>query len=235
MSDYLAAKGLISEAGRIVIFSGAGLSAESGIPTYRDSGGLWTNPENLQYSSAAGISKDPAGALSWFAARRKEMRQARPNPAHLAIGRLQKSKPAVTVVTQNIDGLLTQAGCVAVIELHGSIHRNRCVDCNRKSAVRRWFLPKTCLCGGALRPDVVLFDEMLNEDVLLAAQQATRKCDVFITVGTSGNVYPAAQLPGLALTFNAKLIVVNAEDTLLGKAADINLVGPAGEVLPLIL
>lgn len=235
MSSIDLARHLVSSAKRVVVFSGAGLSAESGIPTYRDSGGLWTDAENLQFATASGLRSKPREALEWFNARRQQMRLARPNAAHLTLSRHQSRAPQTTHITQNIDGLLSKAGCHGVIELHGNITRDRCAECGLRPAPRRFFAPTKCRCGGILRPDVVLFDELLDEDTLMQARVAAAQSDVFVTIGTSGMVYPAADLPAQAIRFGAKLVVINLEETLLGKAADVEVVGPAGVVVPAIL
>ena len=217
---------------RILVLSGAGLSKASGIPTYRDSGGLWTSGDNLRYSTIDAYRADPASFTKFWDARRAEMGKVSPNPAHFALRELQQKKPGTVLVTQNVDGLLQDAGCDGVLELHGTLKRLRCGVCERPGTG----MSGRCVnCGALMRPDVVLFGEMLPEDTLLAAQVAAAQCDVVIVVGTTAEVYPAAELPATAMRHGAKLIVVDTDPPELRRAAHAVLKGPAEELLPALL
>lgn len=230
--DALAA--LLRPAERIVVFSGAGLSKASGIPTYRDVGGLWTEAGNLRYASIDAWRTDPGGFSAFWSQRRSELAAAAPNPAHHALTRLQRLKPHTTLVTQNVDGLLGRAGATDVLELHGSLARSVCGACGAKDP------PATpaahclaCGCGRpTVRPDVVMFGEYLDERVIASAERATRCCDVLLAVGTSAVVWPAAGLIEKAKARGARIAIVNAERIELAHLADIDVLGRAEELLP---
>jgi NAD-dependent deacetylase len=220
---------LLRAADRIVVLSGAGLSKASGIPTYRDTGGLWETGDNLKYSHIDAYKADPAAFTKFWKARQGDIAPAKPNAAHQALHRLQAAKPLTTLITQNVDGLLQAAGCEKVLELHGNLKTARCGQCSN----RRYFMFGRCLCcGGFKRPDVVLFGEQLAEEVVTASSVAASRADVVLVVGTSAIVYPAADIPVRALRFGAKLIVMDTEPPLLAKAADIVLQGAAEVLMP---
>lgn len=221
---------LLSQANHILVLSGAGLSKASGIPTYRDTGGLWETGDNLKYSHIDAHRKDPASFSKFWASRRKEIASARPNPAHLALHRLQEHKLDTLLVTQNVDGLLQQAGCTGVLELHGNLRVSRCGGCGLRGEGA--FLGRCLNCFSRMRPDVVMFGESLPQDVLISAQAGASHCDVILVVGTTAAVYPAAELPVIALRFGAKLIVMDVEPPQLALAADVVLKGRAEELLP---
>lgn len=221
---------LLRDARRIVVFSGAGLSKASGIPTYRDADGLWMNQSAVQYSHADDLQRDPAGFSRFWAQRLSVVESARPNPGHLALARLQRLRPATRLITQNVDGLLSSAGCHDVLELHGSLRRWRCDHCGNRRGP--WLLNRCKRCGSRARPDVVMFGEMLNAGVLLDARTAAQECDVFIVVGSTAVVYPAADLPLEALSGGGRLITLNMEPLHLDTSASAVLRGPAEELLP---
>ncbi|SEA70634.1 Sir2 family NAD-dependent protein deacetylase [Variovorax sp. YR216] len=224
---------LLCEARRIVVFSGAGLSKASGIPTYRDADGLWMNQSALQYSHADDLQRDPAGFSRFWSQRLSAVEGARPNPGHLALAQLQRLRPATRLVTQNVDGLLTVAGCLDVLELHGSLRRWRCDHCGNRRGP--WLLNRCKRCGSRARPDVVMFGEMLNEGVLLDARTAAQECDVFIVVGSTAVVYPAADLPMEALSTGGRLITLNMEPLHLDTSASAVLRGASEDLLPRLL
>lgn len=229
-SAMIEASRLLADADRICVLSGAGLSKASGIPTYRDAGGLWRTEDNLKYSHADGYRADPDGFRRFWNERMKSMGSAKPNPAHAALAQLQAAKPHVSMVTQNVDGLLQAAGCSNVLELHGNLTRMRCTGCGRENPLS---LGWRCLrCFSRTRPDVVLFGESLSEDTVNEAREHARKSQVFLVVGTTALVYPAADLPVLALRSGAKLIVMDVERPLLAAASDIYLEGRAELLLP---
>lgn len=221
---------LLRTARRIVVFSGAGLSKASGIPTYRDADGLWMNQNAVQFSHADDLQRDPAGFTSFWAHRLAVVEAAEPNPGHLALAHLQRLRPATRLITQNVDGLLTLAGGMDVLELHGSLRRWRCDHCGNRHGP--WPLHRCMRCGGRARPDVVMFGEMLNEGVLMDAQAAAQESDVFIVVGSTAIVYPAADLPQQALASGGQLITLNMEPLHLDASAAAVLRGPAEDLLP---
>jgi NAD-dependent deacetylase len=229
------AREIIRAAQRIVAFSGAGVSAESGIPTYRTgSDALWSAEKFERYANPRGYRAHLPDSYRWYRDRAAGVAQAQPNPAHLALVRLEALVPELLVVTQNVDGLHVRAGSRKVIELHGHLREARCDACDRRIP---WADapddPRCASCGGMLRPEVVMFEEMLPEDALRAARAAARNCDVLLTIGTSAQVWPAAELPLLAAGVGAWVIVVNPDLT--GQPAGgrvIALQGRAGDILP---
>jgi NAD-dependent deacetylase len=229
-----AAAALLADARRIVVFSGAGLSRASGIPTYRDADGLWKSQNALQFSHAEDLRRDPAGFTKFWAQRLSVIESAQPNPGHAALAQLQRLRPATRLVTQNVDGLLTLAGGQDVLELHGSLRRWRCDRCGNRSGP--WPFQRCLRCGAHARPDVVMFGEMLNAGVLLDAQVAAQECDVFVVVGSTAIVYPAAELPQTALAHGARLVTLNLEPLPhLDQAASVVLRGTSEALLPKLL
>ncbi len=224
---------------RIAVFTGAGVSAESGIPTFREAQrGLWARfrPEDL--ASPDAFARDPKTVWDWYRWRRELVDGAAPNEGHKAIAELQRRVPGTALITQNVDGLHQAAGSTDVIELHGSIRRARCTGCNTKSA---WFLEDAgftprCACGAMLRPDIVWFGEQLPEAELGRAYAAAESCDVFLSVGTSNLVQPAASLPWIAASRSAFVAIVNVSMDGQAQADNVvHLTGKAGEVLPRLL
>lgn len=210
----------------MAVLTGAGISAESGVPTFRGPGGLWKNqrPENL--ATPEGFERDPVTVQEWYDWRRDIVASIEPNAGHRAIAAL-----GAPVVTQNVDGLHQLAGSERVLELHGSIWLTRCVACGRESRDRVVKLAAPCAaCGGKLRPGVVWFGESLPADVWNEAVGVVQDCDVLLVVGTSSVVYPAAGLASMAR--RAKVIEVNLEETPLSGAAHLSMRGKAGEILP---
>ncbi len=230
--------------------TGAGISAESGIPTFRDPGeGLWSRYSPEEFATERGWRRDPRLVWGWYTHRRRVARAAQPNPGHQALARLAGYYPDFAVVTQNVDGLHAHAGSPIVYELHGNIHRFKCSvegtpvtyddpdDDNPAAweALERGEAPPvpTCLaCGALVRPDVVWFGEPLPLEPYLRAEAAAAACDVCFVVGTSALVYPAAGLPWIARANGALVIEVNPETTELTPDADLSLRGRAGVVLP---
>ncbi len=224
---------------RVTALTGSGISAESGVPTFRDAQtGLWSNypPEDLATPEA--FRKNPRMVWEWYAGRRQRIAQVRPNAGHLALACMEALYPGFTLVTQNVDGLHQQAGSRNVIELHGNLQRTKCFDENLP--VETWHEtgdnpPRCPRCGGLLRPDVVWFGEQLPAEALRAATQAAKNSEVFFSIGTSSLVEPAASLSYLALQAGACLIEINPNRTPLSASAAYTLSGPAGEVLPALL
>ena len=226
-------------AGNIVAFTGAGISAESHVPTFRGSDGLWRNysPESL--ATAEAFSNDPRLVWEWYDWLRGLIHAAQPNPGHLALTEMQQRNPQrFTLVTQNMDGLHEMAGSRDVVKLHGDIWRLRCTTCGRESRneqVPMEYLPPLCRCGGTLRPAIVWFGETLPEDQWMRAVNAARGASVFMVIGTSASVYPAAGLVRVARESGAQVVIVNPDPTPADGLAQWILRGPAGEILPRLL
>ncbi len=226
----------LTQARHIVVFTGAGVSAESGVPTFSDAQtGLWVRYELHDLATPEAFMKNPKLVWEWHVWLRKLIDSAQPNPAHRAIAWMEEHLPKVTVITQNVDGLHQRAGSRNVIELHGNIQRTRCF--NEGYVVGDWEKteetpPKCSVCGGFLRPDVVWFNEILPEEAWLAASDAVRHCEVLINIGSSGIVYPATELCNLAIASNAKVIQINPRVTPLDAHNNLNLRGKAGQIMP---
>jgi NAD-dependent deacetylase len=221
-------------ASSVVVLTGAGISKESGIPTFRDAQtGLWSkyNPEEL--ATPQGFKQDPKLVWQWYDYRRKLVQAAKPNAGHQALVKLESLLPTV-IVTQNVDGLHVRAGSTDVIELHGSILRFFCFDNQHPADNIAVGLdqPPRCICGSFIRPAVVWFHEALPQEAFSRASQLMKEADVVLVVGTSGLVQPAASLPLVAKQHGAFLVEVNPERTPIGELADIFLCGAAGDVLP---
>lgn len=229
----------LRRARRLTVLTGAGVSAESGVPTFREAQtGLWARfrPEDLATPEA--FRRHPGRVWEWYAHRRERVARAAPNAAHRALAEWERRVETFTLVTQNVDGLHQRAGSRRVIELHGNLTRTKCFA--EDTLVTAWAdsaeVPPRCpRCGGLLRPDVVWFGELLPEAALGQAFAASRDCDVFLSVGTSAVVYPAALLPVEALRHGATVVEINPEETPLTERVDFFLQGRAGEVLPRLL
>jgi NAD-dependent deacetylase len=225
----------LRDSSRTVILTGSGISAESGVPTFREAQtGLWERFDPQELATPEAFARDPRLVWDWYAWRRKLVAEARPNPGHLAIAEMQHLVQSLTLVTQNVDGLHQRAGSRDVIELHGNIRRTKCpVEGTTVDNYDESESPPLCpSCGAPLRPDVVWFGEMLPAEAIEAASEAALGADVFLSVGTSSLVYPAAGLPFEAVENGATLVEVNPETTPLTPRADYTLHGPAGDVLP---
>jgi NAD-dependent deacetylase len=219
----------------VAALTGSGVSAESGVPTFRDAQtGLWARYDPQELATPEAFARDPELVGRWYAWRRDLVEGAEPNAGHRALADLERGVPVFSLVTQNVDGLHQEAGSANVVELHGNIRRSRCPAEN--VAVEpddTDHLPPLCPnCGSPLRPDVVWFGEALPVAGLEAASEAARSCDVLLSVGTSGLVYPAASLPYEALESGTIVVEVNPDRTPLSASADFSLRGRAGEVLP---
>lgn len=228
----------LKSASHVVASTGAGVSAESGVPTFRDAQtGLWAafRPEDLATPDA--FRRNPSMVWDWYAFRRQAIAAVAPNPGHFALAALASRVPRLTLLTQNVDGLHRRAGSPAVIELHGSIAATRCLDCDKpQDPTGRPGSPPPCDCGRSVqRPDVVWFGENLPPGALEAAMEAADACDVFLSIGTSTVVYPAAELPFRAARHGALVVEINPVETPLSPSADIVLRHPSGVALPAIL
>jgi NAD-dependent deacetylase len=218
---------------RIVFLTGAGISAESGISTFPSPHGYWSKYDPMQLASPQGFKADPELVLDWYAARRAQINRSEPNQAHLTITKIQKLFDESLVITQNVDGLHQRAGNDPVLELHGSIHRQKCATFGKDlGEVTDDSVQARCDCGGRARPDVVWFGESLSHDILGAAIEKAEQADICFVIGTSSLVYPAAQLPRIVKRRGGKVIEINPEETQLSSLADISLRGMAGMILP---
>lgn len=238
MAEWETIQGWLAEAERVVVLTGAGISAESGVPTFRGAGGLWRQhrPEDLATPEA--FARGPRLVWEWYDWRRARVAKAEPNPGHMALAQLERRVPDFTLITQNVDGLHERAGSRRVLKLHGDIWTLHCLGCgleetNHDVPLRE--IPPRCTCGGLFRPGVVWFGEALPANVLRHAMEAAAHAQVFLVVGTSAVVQPAASLPLLAQQNGAKLVEVNLEETPLSAQADASFWGKAGELLPRLL
>jgi NAD-dependent deacetylase len=217
---------------RIVFFTGAGLSSESGIPTYRGSGGIWKEYDYEDYACQRAFDRDPEKVWDFHDKRRAAVRACDPNEGHRIIASIQASKAGTAIVTQNIDGLHQRAGAGDVVELHGSLWR---VRCDAEGSVRPDtsvpMEPRRCSCGAYLRPDIVWFEDSLDPRNIRRAQEVLAACDLLVSVGTSGVVYPAADLPRIAVRSGAVTVEVNLEDTPVSHLYQHHLRGKASEML----
>ena len=243
MTDLEAVRAQLAQARRVCVLTGAGMSAESGIPTFRDAmSGLWSRFDPAQLASEEGFRADPARVWAWYAERKQGVRDAQPNAGHVALADYGRRRPGVlTIVTQNVDDLHQRAGWPQTIRLHGDILADRWLEaCPRglgcAIAHARPGEPPACAdCGNLLRPGVVWFGEMLPEDAIDAAERAARECDVLLVVGTSGAVWPAAGLARVARRAGAKVVIVNPQASEIDGEAHWLLRGTAAEVLPRVL
>jgi NAD-dependent deacetylase len=229
----------LSRAKSVAVLTGAGISAESGIKTYRDPDGLWAKLNPQELASMKGFMANPKVVLEWYNLRRETVEKALPNPGHIALAEMESIFSEFTLVTQNIDRLHQRAGSKNVVELHGNIVENKCLDC--ESPYYEDFptvlteLPRCKKCGGLIRPAVVWFGENLPEEALSQAEKAARKCDVFLCIGTTAEVYPAANIPLYAKDNGAYVIEINPNDTVITRYLDAQIKAPAGVALPELL
>lgn len=222
---------------KIVFFTGAGISAESGIPTFRGKDGIWNKLKPEELANFNAFMRNPKMVWEWYNHRKKIIHESKPNAGHITIAEFEKYFDDVTVITQNIDNLHRRAGSRKIYELHGNIERNYCINCKTFYNEELDFsegVPK-CRCGGLIRPDVVWFGEFLPADQLEASERAAINSDVFFVVGTSAVVYPAAGLVYTAKRSGSYIVEVNIEETEVSSIADISFFGEAGKVLPEIL
>jgi NAD-dependent deacetylase len=229
---------------RVGVLSGAGISAASGIPTFRGDDGLWKEYRAEDLATPEAFARDPETVWEWYGWRRDLIREASPNAAHFALGDLARHVGSVSIITQNVDGLHQRAlqesglsGLVEIIELHGSIWRTRCVSCSREREDLRPGPSEVpvCECGGRLRPGVVWFGEQLSNEAVSGAARIAGDCEVFLVVGTAAVVYPAASYARLAALGNALVAEINLEPTPLSDSLPVALHGPAESVLPALV
>jgi NAD-dependent deacetylase len=227
----------LSDSNKIVFFTGAGISAESGIPTFRGEGGIWNKLKPEELANFNAFMRNPQMVWEWYNHRKKIIHEAKPNAGHLAIADMQNLFNEVTVVTQNIDNLHRRAGSKNIFELHGNIERNYCINCRTFYNEELDFskgVPK-CKCGGLIRPDVVWFGEYLPEDQFEGGEIAAINSDMFFVVGTSAVVYPAAGLVNAAKRAGSFIVEVNVVETEISSICDESFFCEAGKVLPEII
>lgn len=255
--DLERARGLVEAAERIVVLTGAGVSAESGVPTFRGAGGLWNSYRPEELATPEAFARDPRLVWEWYAWRRSLVAECEPNAAHLAIARLGLRRPGrTTIVTQNVDGLHHRAARAEAgrsgaatspepaypFEVHGAIHRDRCSECGERDdapgpvdATSAGTLPRCAACGGLMRPDVVWFGEMLDPDVIGASMDAAREADLCLVVGTSALVHPAASVPDVTLNGGGCVVELNLEPTPVSSYATVSVLGEAGTLVPAVV
>lgn len=227
----------LRKAWSVTVLTGAGVSAESGVPTFRGPGGLWQGMRAEELATPTAFAKDPKLVWEFYDWRRGVLSGVSPNAAHLALARLEENSKDFTLITQNVDGLHLAGGSTNVLELHGNIWRVRCTDCaevteNRDVPIE---YPPLCRCGSLLRPDIVWFGEMLPGDVFKEATEAAARADVMLVIGTSGVVQPAASLVPSAKQNKALCVEINPEETPLTPAMDLTITNTACETVPKLI
>ncbi|MBZ0266346.1 NAD-dependent deacylase [bacterium] len=237
--QYQAIAERLLSANHVVVSTGAGVSKESGVPTFREADGLWSKFRPEELANVDAFIRNPERVWEWYQWRRDLISKVKPNPGHYALVELDTLLNRFTLITQNVDNLHQVAGNEYVVELHGNIQRNKCHKCSKffeegSIVFEQGSLPK-CDCGGLIRPDVVWFGEMLPEDAIQTAWIAAESCDIFLSIGTSAVVYPAAQLPYIAKDAGAFLVEINPEVTELSPLTDISIREASGVALPKIV
>ncbi len=230
--------GLLRDAEQIACLTGAGVAAESGVPTFRGAGGLWEGrrPESLATPEA--FAADPEEVWRFYLWRRRLLLACQPNPGHYALARLEQRKPGFTLITQNVDGLHVQAGSRRVLAIHGDIWIDRCTRCEREARGTDHDLqtiPRCSFCGALARPGVVWFGESLPADLWMQAERAAMTCTLMLVIGTSSLVYPAASLASIARAAGATVVEINPQATPLTSEADVAVPAPSGQALPAIM
>jgi len=239
MTISIKLRSLLQRVESICVLTGAGISSESGVATFRGVDGLWSKLKPEELANFDAFMRNPELVWEWYNYRRQIVHDVKPNPAHYALVRLEKLVKEFTLVTQNVDNLHCRAGNKRVLELHGNIERSYCIDCRKfvedVEVTSEKKVPRCSSCNGLIRPDVVWFGEMLPEGVFEAATKAARQCELFLTIGTSAVVYPAAGLPMTARNQGAYVVEVNTEPTEISHTVNETLLGKAGEVLPQLI
>ena len=228
----------LRDASSIAVLTGAGVSAESGVPTFRGKNGLWKQYRAEDLATPGAFARDPKLVWEWYDWRRGLIAEAKPNPGHYALTEAEARARKFTLITQNVDGLHELAGSRNVLRLHGSIWMLRCLECGREREDRRTPLPEIpprCECGGMLRPGVVWFGEALPSKIWQEAEKAAREAELFLLIGTSAVVYPAAGLALIAKSLGARVVEINIAETGLSGSSDEFLRGPSGELLPQLI
>lgn len=226
----------LTNAQNVVAFTGAGVSAESGVPTFRGNEGLWKKFKPEELANLDAFMSNPDLVWEWYSQRKRIIAGITPNPGHVALAMMEQVFPRFAVITQNIDNLHRRAGSKRVIELHGNIERNYCMNCGTRyqndDVLNYTAAPRCAKCNGLIRPDVVWFGEMLPEDEWEQSVHAAEGADVLFSIGTSGVVYPAASIPLVAKLQGAYIVEINPQPTPLTEQADEFLMGASGAILP---
>ena len=227
---------LLKHARSVFVLTGAGISAESGVPTFRGKDGLWKNHSAEQLATPGAFAENPHLVWEWYHWRQDLILRAKPNPGHHALVEIEQIVERFLLLTQNVDDLHFRAGSKNVLELHGNIFRTRCSDCGKKEKIMNGArfvesLPR-CSCGGVLRPDVVWFGELIPSDVWRDSLRFLSSVDLALICGTSGVVWPAAAIPGIACERGVKTIEVNLEPTAISNIVDVSIMGKSGDTLP---
>jgi NAD-dependent deacetylase len=228
-------RSLLRPSTRVVVFTGAGISAESGVPTFRGQNGLWNEFRVEELATPHAFRSNPQKVWEWYSWRRELVSKIEPNPGHVTVAQFERFFADFVLITQNVDGLHDRAGNRRILKLHGDLWEVRCVSCGHCRTDLTPVLsplPPRCQCGGLLRPGVVWFGENLPQGIFEEATQRTEACDLFFSVGTSAEVYPAAQLPAIARQCGAYVVEINIERSAAAGVAHEILVGKSGEVLP---
>ena len=230
---------IIKKSKNCVVLTGAGISSESGVPTFRGKEGLWGKFRPEELATMEAFMANSQIVWEWYNWRRELMSKVKPNPGHYALVELAEFFDDYTLITQNVDGLHKMAGSEDILELHGNIYRNKCMNCNkivdREMEIDPESIPLCIHCGGKIRPDVVWFGEMLSESIISEAFAKSESADIFLSVGTSAIVHPAASLPVNSKRFGATLVEINPEMTPLTDLADFYFEYPSGEFLPKLI
>lgn len=219
---------------RVACLTGAGISAESGIPTFRENDGVWDKLNPMEWATVNGFRSRPELVWKWYESRRKNIQRVKPNLAHLTMAKMEKHFESFIISTQNIDDLHRKAGSKKVLELHGNIFRNKCLECETGFVLKREYSePPLCLnCGGMIRPEVVWFGEPLPQGVWNESVIAAMNCEIYMVIGTSGMVRPAADLAIIAKQNGATVIIINPEESELDDFADYVISEKSGVALP---
>ncbi len=214
---------LINSADNIGCLTGAGISAESGIPTFREKDGVWSKMNPMEWATERGFRNNPDRVWEWYRQRRLNILSTEPNPAHKTLSQMEDDFNSLNISTQNIDGLHSRAGSSDVLELHGNIFRNKCIECGKPFIIEEdtKSVPRCLSCGGLIRPDVVWFGEGLPSDIWCKSSEVAMNSDIYMVIGTSGDVQPAASLALFAKRFGATIIIINPEATHLDGVADL--------------
>lgn len=237
-SQIETARGWLRDAARVAVLTGAGISAESGVPTFRGPGGLWRTFRAEDLATPQAFERDPKLVWEWYDWRRRLISECKPNLGHFALAELEKSKREFALITQNVDGLHNRAGSQRILKIHGDIWWVLCLGCGEISSDWRVPLPELpphCACGGLLRPAIVWFGESLPASTWQQAEEAVKACDLLLVAGTSAQIYPAAGLVPLAQRHGARVIEINMEETPFSGTVDCALRGHSGELLPVLI
>ena len=228
--------GKLKNCSKVVVLTGAGISAESGVPTFRGKEGLWGKFKPEQLASMDAFMSNPKIVWEWYNWRRELIAKVKPNAGHVALVNLENMIAEFTLVTQNVDNLHVLAGSKSILELHGNIYRNKCMDCSAlyedEGDINPERIPTCSLCNGKIRPDIVWFGEMLDSDIINRAFLKAEEAELFFVVGTSALVHPAATLPIVAQQHGAILVEINVERTALSDIVDFHFEGKSGQFLP---